>query len=158
MNTNEIASTTERYKKIRQFFLNMVEGLSVEQLNMVPPGFNNNIAWHMGHVIAAQQGICYLKSGRELKIPQQLFDECRSGSKPERPYTAEEIENIKGLFFSTLDNFAEDLANNYFEKFVPFSTRYGVELQNIDMVVDFLPYHEGLHIGFVSALKKVVAK
>lgn len=147
---------TERYKKIRVFLLNMVEGFSTEQLNTVPAGFNNNIVWHLGHVVATQQGVTYLKSGRELKIPQEIYDEFKTGSKPERPYSAEEIGYIKSLFFSTLDTFKEDLDNNYFEGYVPFTTRYGVELSNIKMVTDFLPYHEGLHIGFVSALKKIV--
>ena len=149
---------TERYKKIRAFMLNMVDGLTTEQLNLVPAGFNNNIVWHLGHVVAAQQGVTYLKSGRELRVPQHIFDEFKGGTKPERFYSAEEIDNIKSLFFSTLDTFKEDLDNNYFKDYVPFTTRYGVELSNIEMVTEFLPYHEGLHIGFVSALKKLVTQ
>ena len=147
---------TERYKKIRAFFLAMTDGLTTEQLNFIPEGFNNNIVWHMGHVVASQQGVTYLKSGSELRIPQHIFDEFKSGSKPERTYSAEEIQNIKSLFFSTLDTFKEDLDNGYFENYVPFTTRYGVELADMKMVTEFLPYHEGLHIGFVSALKKMV--
>jgi hypothetical protein len=147
----------ERYKKIRAFFLAMTEGLTTEQLNFIPEGFNNNIIWNLGHVIAAQQGVTYMKSGRELRVPQYIFDEFKGGTKPEKFYSAEEIDNIKSLFFSTLDTFKEDLDNNYFKDYVPFTTRYGVELSDISMVTEFLPYHEGLHIGFVSALKKMVA-
>ena len=149
---------TERYKKIRAFFLAMTEGLTTEQLNLIPEGFNNNIIWNFGHVIAAQQGVTYLKSGRELRVPQYIFDEFKGGTKPERFYSAEEIDRVKSLLFSTIDTFKEDLDNNYFKDYVPFTTRYGVELSNIDMVKEFLPYHEGLHIGFVSALKKVIAR
>jgi hypothetical protein len=149
---------TERYKKIRAFMLNMIDGLTTEQLNEVPAGFNNNIVWHLGHVVAAQQGVTYMKSGRELRVPQHIFDEFKSGSKPERYYSAAEIDNIKSLFFSTLDTFKEDLDNNYFKDYVPFTTRYGVELSDIGMVTEFLPYHEGLHIGFVGALKKLVTQ
>lgn len=149
---------TERYKKIRAFLLNMVDGLSTEQLNLVPAGFNNNIIWHLGHVVATQQGVTYLKSGREVRIPQEIYNEFKTGTKPERPYSTEEIDNIKSLFFSTLDIFREDLENKYFEGYVPFSTRYGVELTNIEMVTEFLPYHEGLHIGFVNALKRIVTQ
>jgi uncharacterized damage-inducible protein DinB len=48
----------EIIKLPRQRILDEISHLSVEQLNKVPTGFNNNIIWNLGHMIAAQQGIC----------------------------------------------------------------------------------------------------
>ncbi len=45
----------EKIKKTRRFLLNLVSELSTDQLNEIPPDFNNNIIWNMGHLIAAQQ-------------------------------------------------------------------------------------------------------
>lgn len=146
----------ERYKKVREYFLSLIDELSTDQLNLIPPGFNNNIIWHMGHVVAAQQGVAYLKSGKSLIVSKDIFDEFKPGTKPEKFYSRDAVENIKSLFISTLDVFKEDLNSNSFESFVPFSTRYGVELKDIKMVTEFLLYHEGLHIGFANALKKIV--
>jgi hypothetical protein len=50
-------------KKTRTSLLNMISGLSLEQINKVPEGFNNNIIWNLGHLVSAQQGICYSRSG-----------------------------------------------------------------------------------------------
>ena len=33
-----------------------IEGLSNEQLNEIPEGFSNNIAWNLGHILVTQLG------------------------------------------------------------------------------------------------------
>ena len=49
----------EILKLTRQYLLNDIKDLTVEQLNEVPAGFNNNIIWNVAHMLATQQGICY---------------------------------------------------------------------------------------------------
>jgi hypothetical protein len=48
--------------------LNILESFSLEQLNMIPAGYNNNIIWNLGHMVAAQQGVCYKRAGVETRI------------------------------------------------------------------------------------------
>jgi len=45
----------ERLKKTRIFLLDLIKDLTTEQLNEIPKGFNNNIIWNLGHLIASQQ-------------------------------------------------------------------------------------------------------
>ena len=47
----------------RNNIINAIEGLSLEELNTVPKGFNNNVIWNVGHVVATQQLLCYKFSG-----------------------------------------------------------------------------------------------
>ncbi|MBH2003841.1 MAG: DinB family protein [Sphingobacteriia bacterium] len=146
----------ENVKTTRSFLLKAVNELSEEQLNKIPDGFNNNIIWNLGHMIAAQQGICYLRSGLELRITENIFHEFKPGSKPERHYNQKEINNIRELMISTLDQLESDLNSQLFENYTNIVTRYNVELKNITDAVNFLPFHEGLHSGYIMSLRKLV--
>ncbi len=150
--------TIETIKNPRIQLLKLIEGLNLEQLNKVPRGFNNNIIWNMGHLIAAQQGICYKRCGLELKIDDGFFLAYKPDTKPEGIVDENGVENIKSLLFSTIEQFDIDYNEALFAgKYPTFATRYGIELSSIDDAINFLPFHEGLHIGCIIALKKMVA-
>ena len=136
--------------------LGLISELSTEQLNKIPDGFNNNIVWNLGHIIAAQQGICYKRAGLETIVSGEFFESYRPGTKPQKFVDAEEIEHIKELLFSTLDRFEADAQKGIFMEYTPVVTRYGVELTNITDAVNFLPFHDGFHMGYVMALRRIV--
>jgi DinB superfamily len=146
----------DRYKKVRQMLLDMVNNLTTEQLNHVPAGFSNNIIWNMGHVIAAQQGICYRRSGNALKVSDTFFETFKPGTKPDRFFDSNEIDEIKGLLLSTINEFEKDYILKSFENYELWTTRFGAEITSIDVAAEFIFFHEGLHVGCVSALKKLL--
>ncbi|HEY9002349.1 MAG TPA: DinB family protein [Mucilaginibacter sp.] len=146
----------EIIRKTRAYLLKNLEGLTTEQYNKIPEGFNNNIIWNLGHLIAAQQGVCYLRGGLAPRVEEDIINSFKSGTKPERPLSEAEIENIKALLFSTLDLLEEDYNNNIFGRYTAWTTRYDVELASIDDAINFLPFHEGLHSGCTNALKRLV--
>jgi hypothetical protein len=146
----------ETIKTTRLFLLSVIEGLSEEQFNRIPEGFNNNIIWNLGHMIAAQQGICYLRSGLELQVPENIFHEFKPGSKPEKKYSQQEINDIRSLMISSLDQLITDLEKDIFKNYTNITTRYNVELKNIADAIDFMPFHEGLHSGYIMSLRKLV--
>jgi hypothetical protein len=146
----------ETIKKIRGFLLTLVEGLSTEELNNVPAGFNNNIIWNLGHLVAAQQGVCYIRAGLKQPLHDSVTAHYRPGTKPGESIESEEIESIKEFLMSTMDELQKDYDNNTFSSYNTWTTRYGVELSSIDDAVRFLSFHEGLHSGYIMALKRVV--
>lgn len=148
----------ETIKNPRVLLLKLIQDLSTEQFNEVPAGFNNNIIWNLGHMISAQQGLCYKRSGLDIKTDQQLFLAYRPETKPEEFVDSAGVDEIKSLLLSTIDKLDADYSNNLFTSFGTFTTRYGIELSNIDDVLRFLPFHEGLHIGCILALKKLVTR
>lgn len=148
----------EIIRKTRTFLLEQLKELNTEQLNQVPDGFNNNIIWNLGHMVAAQQGICYKRSGLTAMISDDFWENFRSGSKPEGLVSTSEIEHIKQLLFTTLDQLEADYNNNIFEGYTPWMTRYNVELASIDEAINFLQLHEGLHLGYTTALNRLVTK
>jgi hypothetical protein len=96
-------------KAPRITILAAIESLSLDQLNTIPAGFNNNIIWNLGHMVAAQCGICYKRAGVPLPIDELFFETYKPGTKPERPYTADDLAQVKELMFSTLDQLETDL-------------------------------------------------
>lgn len=140
----------------RLFALGLITELSLEQLNHIPTGFNNNIAWNLGHMVAAQQSICYVRGGADIKVEQEFQDLYKSGTRPERAYTTNDMAIIQTLFTSTLDQLAIDLETDLFDAYTPWTTRYGVPITNVEDAVRFLPFHEGLHLGVINSMKRLV--
>ena len=136
--------------------IKMLNELSTEQLNKVPAGFNNNIIWNAAHMVAAQQGICYKRAGEQMKIEEDFFQAYKPDTKPEKFVDSEEVEKVKALLLSTMDDLEADYQKQLFANYPTFTTRYGVEIGNIDEALSFLPFHDGLHIGSVLALRKLV--
>ena len=148
----------EILRKLRIFLLAGIGDLSIDELNKIPPGYNNNIVWNLGHLVASQQGLCYLRAGLVPAIDENFILAYKSGSKPERFVDNRELEIIKDLLFSSLDQFEIDLANQAFPQYIAWTTRYGTEVTNINDALNFLPFHEGLHMGIITSLKRVVKK
>ncbi|OCX53717.1 hypothetical protein BEL04_05330 [Mucilaginibacter sp. PPCGB 2223] len=147
----------ETVTQTRKSALECVKDLTIDQLNYIPDGFINNIAWNLGHMVAAQQGVCYKRSGdTPMHITDEFFTMFKPGSKPERFITRQEVDEIAKLMFSTLEQLETDYQNNIFGPHAPWTTRYGVTINNLDEAIGFLPFHEGLHFGYIMALKRAV--
>jgi hypothetical protein len=146
----------ERLKKIRLYLFDILKDLTIKQLNQIPTGINNNIAWHLGHMLVSQQGICYLRAGLPTFIDEQLYLKYKPGTKPEAFIDNAEIDNVINLMIAALDQLENDYQDNLFTNYNQWTTRYGVELRNIDDAIDFLLYHEGLHTGYIMVQKRLV--
>lgn len=143
-------------KNIRTTIIKIIEGLSNEQLNAVPPGFNNNIIWNVIHLISAQQSVCYTRSGLDVVVDDKYVSPYKPGTKPEAIVTDTEVEKVKGLLLSSIDVLDADYQVKDLSKYNAVTTRYGVELASVDDAISFLPFHDGLHMGYIMALKRLV--
>ncbi|MFZ6023263.1 MAG: DinB family protein [Bacteroidota bacterium] len=150
----------EKIKKFRKFLLDQISELSAEQLNKIPQGFNNNIIWNLAHLICAQQGICYLRGGQQIVVPDKFIAPFFTNTKPERIIDSNEIQEIKSLFLTTIDQLQLDYDKTIFRNYTPSPNIlkvYGIEIQGIDDALEFLLNHEGYHCGCVLALKRLVS-
>ena len=146
----------EQLKRTRLFLLDLIKGLTPEQLNKIPEGFNNNVIWNLGHLFTVQQKICYLRAGLDPIIDAQSFSDYKPQTKPDKKIEEEEINRIKNAFISIIDTLQTDYDKNIFLNYQPFLVPYGFEVTNIDEAINFMLFHEGLHIGYIMALKRVL--
>jgi len=145
-------------RKARLVLTNTAKELSIEQLNEIPTGFNNNIIWNMGHLIATQQIVCYRRAGVDTVVDAEFVNMYAPGTRPERWITEEEVLRIQELFFTSLDRYEVDIHSGVFDNYTQWTTRAGVDITNVNDVDAFLPYHEGMHVGYVMALKRVLSR
>ena len=90
-------------KTTRANILKAIQDFTPQQLNHIPPGFNNNLVWNLGHVIVTQQLLCYGRSGLDFTIDSGLIDQYRKGSKPESFVSEESINQLKSMAIETVD-------------------------------------------------------
>lgn len=145
-------------KASRTKLLSLVEELTTEELNYIPAGFNNNLAWQIGHLVVSQQILCYKLAGQKFVIEDELIDLYKNGSKPERAFSEAEIAQMKGYLLSTIDQLAIDLTNGTFDNYTPYSisTYPGITLTNVSDAVTFIVSHDGLHYGCSLIMKRLV--
>ncbi len=54
----------------KTLLLDRTKDLTVDQYNVVPPGFNNNIIWNMGHILVVSEDLLY---GNSPYRPAQTY-------------------------------------------------------------------------------------
>lgn len=151
-----ITNTLTTLRVTRLHLLHLIENLTTEQLNKVPAGFNNNIIWNVAHVISAQQGVCYTRANVPFIVADKYYTPYRPDTKPNGFIDSAEVDIIKGLLISTIEQLENDYNNHVFDNYTPWATRYGVQINNIEEAVNFVPFHDGMHIGYVMALRRLV--
>ena len=151
-------TSIETIQEVRKAFLNLIEGLTIDEINKIPEGFNNNIIWNFGHVIVSQQLLCNKLAGLPLNLDESYVTRYSKGTKPESFLDEKELAVLKELSVSTINQLVSDINVNLFGSYQLYKTSLNVELNNIDDAVKFLTMHEGLHFGYALALKKLVKK
>jgi hypothetical protein len=140
----------------RVIVLKVIENLSLEQLNKIPEGFRNNIAWNVAHLPVIQQLLCYRLSGLKITISDEMVEKYQKGTSPKSDMTQQELETIKTLFLTQVDTFKEDYNNNVFKTYNSYPTSANITLNNISDAIEFNNFHEGIHLGYILALKNLV--
>lgn len=149
-------SIFEVQKTIREILLKILNAHSLEQLNKVPDGFNNNIIWNAGHCIAAQQVLVYKLSGLPTTVSEDFIAKYRKGTKPEGDVSQSEVDEIKTLLWETFEKTNNDFASGLFVDYNEYTTSMGFTLRNIQDALNFNNYHEGIHTGIIMTLRKLV--
>ncbi|GAB5555619.1 MAG: DinB family protein [Saprospiraceae bacterium] len=149
-------ATFTHLRQTRQNIFKIVESYGLEQLNVIPQGFNNNLIWNFGHVLVTQQLLCYRLAGLEAAFENKVIDAYRKGSSPKEPASETELQNFKNHCFSLLDQLEKDYAAGLFQNYKPYPTSFGVTLNNIEEAIQFNTIHEAMHLGTMIALRKLV--
>ena len=146
----------EILKANRVLILKIIEHLSVEQLNKIPDGFKNNIAWNIAHLVVTHQLLCYKNSGLNILVPEEMIERYKKGTAPTNNMNEEEIAYVKEQLLALIDTFKEDYNANIFNEYTAYPTSVHITLNNIDEAFQFNNYHEGIHLGIILSLIKHV--
>jgi hypothetical protein len=149
--------TFDVQQKTRGFLNNYLENLSLNALNTIPKGYNNNIIWNIGHIIVTEQLLVYKLSGLPMQVSEELISKYMKGTKPEGNVTQEEVDDIKGLLFSTIQQTKTDYNSGKFTDFQEYVlSTTGNTLTKVEEAISFNLFHEGIHFGYIMALVKAL--
>lgn len=144
------------WKTSRKNYLNFFDNYSLDQLNKIPNGFNNNLIWNIGHVIVAQQSLIYKCSNLPMYISEDLLNQYRPGTRPSGTTSQSEANELKELLISLISKTEADFQKNLFTTYIERTVVTGFHLASIKDAMEFNNYHEGLHFGYMMSIKKFV--
>lgn len=149
-------SVFEVQKTIREVLLKILDHHSLEQLNKIPAGFSNNLIWNIAHCVSTQQVLVYKLSGLPMMVSEEFINKYRKGTKPEGDVSQTEVDEIRTLLSTTLEQVQKDFANGIFQNYMEYTTSMGYTLKDINGALDFNNYHEGTHTGIAMSIRKFV--
>ncbi len=140
----------------RRLLEKILNAYTLEQLNTVPEGFKNNLIWNVAHVVVTQQLLAYKLSGLPMMVSDEMVAKYRKGTQAEGIVSQEEVDKVRSLLFTTLDQTEKDIEAGVFKSFQEYPTSTGFVLKSVEDAMNFNNFHEGIHLGYVLALKKAL--
>lgn len=144
----------------RKAFVRLLDELTLDELNAVPEGFNNNIIWNFGHIVVSTQTLCYVRTGiLQDKLVFKYVEAYEKGSKPSYYVGAAEVQELKELALSSIQQIEADYLDGRFKTIQPYATStYNAQLTQIEDVIITSIGHDNLHFGYALAQRRMIKK
>ena len=140
-------------RKVLEKFINE---LTYNQLISIPKNFNNSIFWNIAHVLVSHQILVYKNSGLPMEIDSGLISKYKKGSIATIDISKEEIQYVKNKLLPTILKTKEDYSKGVFMQYEAYHTSVNISLNNVDDALKFSAFHEGIHLGIIMSIKKLV--
>ncbi|RBQ03394.1 DinB family protein [Pedobacter miscanthi] len=142
----------------RKAFIRLIDGLTIEELNKIPDGYNNNIIWNFGHIVVSTQTLCYVRTGILADATAVKFNDFyKKDTKPTYTVSEAEVAELKATALASIEKIKEAYKAGIFANITPYTTAtYGVQLNSIEEVLITTVGHDNVHYGYANALKKYV--
>ncbi|OZU87543.1 hypothetical protein CIL03_15740 [Virgibacillus indicus] len=148
---------SKQFNVTRGAFLAFVKELDEKTADIQAAYFNNTIRWHIGHVLAAYEGLLFGYPDHSSNIPADYNSLFATGTKPadwntEPPKLADLTKHLEEQ-----QNRINDLTDDFLAKELPFELPFG-NFKTYDDIFEFLLQHENEHLGKMKAMKQVVSE
>lgn len=142
--------------KTREIFSQILKSHTLNQLNKIPKGYSNNIFWNIKHIVITQQLLIYGLSQLPLNISEVEVNSYKRGTRPNRDINDKDLVLLKKQLFSTLKQTKEDFKKHLFKDYTEYTVTTKTTLTNVEDAIEFNNFHEGIHLGYVLALKRLI--
>ncbi|MCI1695054.1 DinB family protein [Aneurinibacillus aneurinilyticus] len=144
----------------RNRLLSALENVTEEVASQKPEGFNNNIHWHTGHILLVTEKFFFKVPTGASELPD-LYDEYfANGTKPEdwksEPPPLQEIIERLTSQAKRIKEIGD--ANLERELGSPLHFKSGLKMDTAGELANMAIYHEGVHTGYIYAMKRLVTK
>lgn len=137
----------------RSFFIKNVVAIDEGIVDIQPKGFNNNIHWHVGHVLTTTESLVFGFPKNTSDLSANYMELFARGTKPadwkgDVPSVSVLVSQLKDQLNRMKEIPVESLSVKLKEPFLGQET-YGE-------LVNFALFHESLHLGHIQAMKRVI--
>lgn len=155
---SSVHSQIEIIKTGRKTISFMLSRYNIDELNKIPHGFSNNIIWNAAHLLSVTQSLVYSLSGNKWREDKSIVKGYAPGTFPQSNVDETFVALVQGRLIQSIDKIEEDLEKGIFNEITPYVTRTRAELKNIEDILSFLIFHEGIHTGYIMSIDKQLKK
>ncbi len=141
------------FEVTRNYLIKNIDSMSESVVDVQPEGFNNNIHWHVGHVLTAAEQLVFGFPKKSTNLPANYMELFATGTKPAdwkgdvpsvQELSAQLKEQLKRIKEIPVESFSERLET-------PFLGQ-----ETFGELANFAIFHESLHLGQMQYLKRAV--
>ena len=140
----------------RKALLEIMEKLEFEQLKKIPEPHRNSIFWNVAHILVTQQLLTYKLSGLDLHIDQDFVSRFMKGTEGSPDVSLEDLGYVRENLLKLVEQTKKDYGMGLFKNYAGYTTSANIELNTIEDGLTFSSYHDGIHLGVVLSLMKIV--
>lgn len=140
----------------RKSLVKILQNLTSEQMLKIPEPHRNSVFWNVAHLMVTQQLLFYRLSGLPLQIEEGFVERYGKGSIATEEVSKQDMSFVLENIVPLCEKSEEDYKNGLFRGYKPYMTSTGIELTSIEEALQFSTFHDGIHLGVVLSLRKLV--
>ncbi|SEN74988.1 DinB family protein [Lihuaxuella thermophila] len=142
-----------QFEMFRGRMYQLLETVSETAADQQPAGFNNTIRWNTGHILTVTDRFFGLNM-----LPENYKELFWAGTKPaDWTGNAPSLETLLSQLREQEARIKETIPERLDEKLPqPIQFPNGFQLTTISEVLAFNNVHEGIHTGYMNALKRAI--
>jgi uncharacterized damage-inducible protein DinB len=142
---------------IRMRTIAALDNTTEEMADAVPGGFKNSIRWNLGHIYLTHEKLIHSFAGEEGKIPEGFLEWFGFNTSPDQWETAApSLMDLKELLSGQPKRMREKFTGRLSERGEkPITMTKDIAFETLAEVVSFTNWHEGLHQGAITTIKRV---
>ena len=152
--TLPLAFTT--FRITRHHMMRELEGLSHEDMLVIPDGRDDNVIWNVGHLLCSLSRLTYVFSGHPLPIPEHYLELFGKGTSAKNWTESPNVAEVLANFTSVAVQVEMDYVSGKFNGYKSLQITPEDTISSVEEAVAFHCFHEGLHIGMIITLKELL--
>ncbi|RSD24978.1 DinB family protein [Mesobacillus subterraneus] len=143
----------KQFELTRNYFLRNIDGLTAEEADVQPEGFNNTIHWHIGHILTVTEQFMMGYPKKSSHLPSNYLDLFGKDTRPaDWVGDIPSIEVLAVQLKEQLGRIKEVPPHMLDEKLKqPF-----LGLETFGELANMALFHESYHLGQIHAMKRLL--
>jgi hypothetical protein len=143
---------------IRDHTISTINELPEKTADVIPPGFNNNIRWNVGHIVFIQDHVTFKLLGEEIGVPKLYKLLFAPGTKPANwQFPAPTMAELTTELSNQKKRIREALSGKLNKELdPPFTNGIGLTFYTMGEALLFTFYHEALHMEVIKRINLAI--